>query len=50
MTTTQARLAMGGRAELESQLPLLDAGRESACQVLVIPCKMCYHRSLNWAG
>ena len=31
MTTTQARLAMGGRAELESHLPLLElAGRAPA--------------------
>jgi hypothetical protein len=36
MTTTQARLAMGARAEMESHLPLADAGRESACKVLVL--------------
>jgi hypothetical protein len=36
LTTTQARLARGARAELESHLPLADAGRESVCQVLVL--------------
>ena len=52
MTTTQARRAMGARAELESHLPLPAlplAGRapaRSSCSSE----KMCYHRSLNWAG
>ena len=36
MTATQARRARGARAELESHLPLADAGRESAYQVLVL--------------
>src|SRR5260221_12202226 len=50
MTTTQARRAMGGRAELESHLPLLElAGKEPARSSCSSE-EMCYHRSLNWAG
>jgi len=52
LTTTQARLARGARAELESQLPLPAlplAGRAPARPSFSSE-KMCYHRSLNWAG
>src|SRR5258707_15333247 len=49
-TTTQARLAMGGRAELESHLPLLELAGKAPARSSCSSEKMCYHRSLNWAG
>jgi hypothetical protein len=50
MTTTQARRAMGARAELESQLPLLELAGRAPGRSSFSSEKMCYHRSLNWAG
>jgi hypothetical protein len=50
MTTTQARRAMGARAELESQLPLLELAGRAPARSSFSSEKMCYHRSLNWAG
>ena len=45
MTTTQAR-----RAELGSHLPLLELAGKALAGSSCSSEKMCYHRSLNWAG
>ena len=50
MTTTQARRAMGARAELESHLPPLELAGRAPARSSCSSEKMCYHRSLNWAG
>jgi hypothetical protein len=49
MTATQARRAMGARAELESQLPLRELAGRAPARSSCSSEKMCYHRSLNWA-
>jgi hypothetical protein len=50
MTRTQARLAMGGRSELESPLALLELAGRAPARSSCSSEKMCYPRSLNWAG
>ena len=48
MTATQARRAMGARAELENQLLLLELAGRAPARRSCSSEKMCYHRSLNW--
>src|SRR5260370_35984881 len=45
MTTTQARLARGTRAELESPLPLLELAGRAPARSSCSSEHMCYHRS-----
>src|ERR1700730_1227904 len=42
--------AMGARAELESHLPLGELAGKAPARSSFSSEKMCYHRSLNWAG